>query len=139
MKKQFHHAANAAAGAWDAFADIPIVGPELGAAAAAATFTGVMALAAFEQGGVAGGNFRYGTPVPILAHAGERILTTAQSQNFERMVNNNNSGGNLTVQMPISHSSSNNDRQFRAMLQRHQDVVYSAGRQHLRKMGVRGA
>jgi hypothetical protein len=47
-------AKSAAAKAWDALSDIPVVGPALGAAAAAATFAGVMALAAFQKGGQVG-------------------------------------------------------------------------------------
>jgi hypothetical protein len=77
-------AAKAAAKAWSALADIPVVGPALGAVAAAATFAGVMALAAFEKGGVVGGQ----GAVPILAHAGERVLSGEQTKNFERLVNN---------------------------------------------------
>ncbi len=65
-------AADAAAGAWNALSNIPVVGPVLGAAAAAATWTGVMALAAFEQGGIIPGSI--GSAVPILGHAGEAVL-----------------------------------------------------------------
>jgi hypothetical protein len=49
LKSIFGSAKSAAAGAWNAMAGIPIVGPELGAVAAAATFTGVMALAGLSQ------------------------------------------------------------------------------------------
>lgn len=45
------HAAKAAAAAWSALAGIPIIGPALGIAAAAATFAGVMALARGIGGG----------------------------------------------------------------------------------------
>lgn len=65
-------AADAAAGAWNALSNIPIVGPVLGAAAAAATYVGVLALAAFEQGGIIPGSV--GSAVPILGHAGEAVL-----------------------------------------------------------------
>lgn len=49
------HAAKAAAAAWSALAGIPIIGPALGVAAAAATFAGVMALAKGIGGGGGGG------------------------------------------------------------------------------------
>jgi hypothetical protein len=90
--KQATHAAGVAAGkAWSALAGIPIVGPELGAVAAAATYAGVLALAAFEKGGIVGGSA--GSAVPILAHAGERVLSNSQTSKFESMVNNNSSSG----------------------------------------------
>jgi hypothetical protein len=85
-------AAVAAAGAYAATAMIPFVGPELAPGVAAATFAAVMAfapLAAFEAGGVVGG--MSGMPVPIMAHAGERVLSAPQTQNFERMVNSSTS------------------------------------------------
>ena len=65
-------AADAAAGAWNALSNIPVVGPVLGAAAAAATYAGVIALGAFEQGGIIPGSI--GSAVPILGHAGEAVL-----------------------------------------------------------------
>lgn len=46
-------AKSAAAGAYSAMAAIPVIGPALGAAAAAVTFAAVMAFGAFEKGGVA--------------------------------------------------------------------------------------
>ncbi len=72
IKSLTKSAAKAAGKAWSAFADIPVVGPELGAIAAAATYTGVMALAAFEKGGIIPGSI--GSAVPILGHAGEAVL-----------------------------------------------------------------
>lgn len=45
-------AGHAAAEAFDAMAGIPIIGPELGAVAAAATFAAVVAFGSFEQGGI---------------------------------------------------------------------------------------
>jgi hypothetical protein len=54
--------------------------------AAAGAFAGVMALAAFEKGGIVGGPA--GAAVPIVAHAGERVLNVAQTRNFETLVSN---------------------------------------------------
>lgn len=91
LKQIFMDAKKAASATWSAVAKIPVVGPFLAPVAAAAAFAGVMALAMFEQGGVVteGG----GAHIPILAKAGERVLSTAQTNNFERLVNNNNAGG----------------------------------------------
>lgn len=49
-----HYAALAAGKAWSALAQIPVVGPILGAIAAAVTYVGVMALGGFAQGGYVG-------------------------------------------------------------------------------------
>ena len=91
FKGIFTDAKSAAAGAFKAVAGIPFVGPVLAPIAAGAAFAGVMSLAAFEAGGIVNGT--PGMGVPILAHAGERVLTTTQTNNFERMVNNNTTGG----------------------------------------------
>jgi hypothetical protein len=62
----------------------PPAAPAL-AAAAFATTEAFGAMAAFELGGVVAG--QPGMQVPIIAHAGERVLSAPQTQNFDRMVN----------------------------------------------------
>ena len=82
-------AAVAAAGAmayWSA------INPPIAPAMAAVQFAATMAyapMASFDKGGMVteGG----GRHVPVLAKAGERILTPQQSQNFESMVNQSSS------------------------------------------------
>jgi hypothetical protein len=81
-------AAVAGAGAFAATAAIPIVGPAAAPAAASAAYAGTLSflgLAAFEAGGVVGGSS--GMPVPIMAHAGERVLSASQTQIFHSLVN----------------------------------------------------
>lgn len=89
FKQIFMDAKQAAAGAYKALAGIPIVGPILAPIGAGVAFAGVMALAAFEKGGVVDGPTHMA--IPILAHGGERVLTAGQTQNFDRLVNNNSS------------------------------------------------
>lgn len=60
----------------------PVVGPILAPIMAAGAFA---AVEAFEQGGIVGGG--RGMAVPILAHAGERVLSSQQTTNFEKLVN----------------------------------------------------
>lgn len=103
------YTAVASMAAASAMAGIPIVGPAL-AAAAAAAMTGIgagyMAMAAFEQGGVVAGGAGMG--VPILAHAGERVLTQSQTTNFEKMVNQSTSNSSSSSQIHFhDHSSWN--------------------------------
>lgn len=90
MKQALHFAGLAAIKAYSSVADVPIIGPVLGAAAAAATFAGAMAFEAFERGGIVAGDLR--SAVPIMAHAGERVLTTSQTNVFERLVSSPQSG-----------------------------------------------
>lgn len=80
-------AASAAGKAWQALSGIPIVGPALGAGAAAATYAGVMALGVFDQGGIMG----TGQMGVNLSGADERVLNPAQTANFEKMVNQSTS------------------------------------------------
>lgn len=60
----------------------PVVGPILAPIMAAGAFA---AVEAFEQGGIVGGG--RGMAVPVLAHAGERVLSAQQTTNFEKLVN----------------------------------------------------
>ncbi|MDP9039572.1 MAG: hypothetical protein M3O02_09920 [Acidobacteriota bacterium] len=117
--KQMNHAASVAAGkAWSAMADIPIVGPELGAVAAAATYAGVMALASFDVGtayvphdGVA------------MIHEGETILPPPQAQVLRDALsgggNGSDGGGDMHLHLGgNSFSSANGD--FRSQLNTHE-------------------
>jgi hypothetical protein len=90
IKQVGHNASVAASKAFAANSGIPPA-PMWGVIAGAAAYAGVMALAAFEMGGVVGG--QPGMAVPILAHSGERVLSGSQTTNFERMVNNSSTGG----------------------------------------------
>jgi hypothetical protein len=110
------YAAVAAAGAAASQAFIPFVGPALAVAAGASTFAAVagtfVPLAAYEQGGVVGGS--PGMAVPILAHSGERVLSNSQTNNFERMVNNSNSGGDVHLHMGDNHYHGSSSSDIRA-------------------------
>jgi hypothetical protein len=88
LKSIFKHAKVAAAKAFDWASAWG--GPIAGAIFGAAAFTGVMALAAFDQGGIVSGPL--GSAIPILAHSGERVLSASQTNTFERMVNGGGSG-----------------------------------------------
>jgi hypothetical protein len=95
-----HAAAQSAAGAAAAVAAAAAAPGGIAAAiaAGAATYGAIspyVVLSAFEQGGVVGG-FGGGT-VPILAHAGERVLSQSQTQNFESMVNQSTSSKSSEV------------------------------------------
>lgn len=90
LKQVIHAAAVAAAKTWAAVAEIPIVGPFIAPAAAAAAFAGVVAfesLAAAEEGAYVP------RTQPVLAHAGEIILNPQQTRDVGTMAKSFNEGG----------------------------------------------
>jgi len=87
LKHIFIEAKKAAAGAWNAFVDIPVVGPELAAVASAATFAAVMALAAFHEGGVANDEM-----LAVLKQ-GEMVLPPDISKNVQKNLPNGVASG----------------------------------------------
>lgn len=129
-----HAAATAAANTYASVSAIPIVGPVLAPPAAAAAFAAVLAFEAFEQGGIVNG--RSGMPVPIMAHAGERVLSAPQTQNFERMVNQSSSSrSNIhyapTINGAFDHGS------MKAMLSDHSDEILSIVRKGINTGALR--
>ncbi len=76
------------------------VDPPMAPAMATLAFAETMAwasLGAFEMGGVVGGGV--GQAVPIIAHAGERVLSRPQTERFEQMVSGASEGGAKTVNL----------------------------------------
>jgi hypothetical protein len=131
------YTAVAAMAAASAVAGIPITGPAL-AAAAAAQMTdlgqGFTAMAAFEAGGIVGGG--NGMAIPILAHAGERVLSPSQTTNFEKMVNQSNSSSSSASSVIHNHLTQNLNGYDRAglksALRDHADDVLAIVRQGYR-------
>jgi hypothetical protein len=84
LKKITNAAAAAAAAAFHAFADIPLVGPALGAAAAAATFVAVEGFGALAS---ASGGYDIGDENPMVqAHAREMILPASIAEPLRGMI-----------------------------------------------------
>lgn len=94
LKKIEKEAAQAAAGAYNAMADIPIVGPVLGAVAAAATFTAVMAFGAFAEKGydVPGGSGVF----PTILHPKEMVLPADLAGGVRSMVKSGTTSSSTT-------------------------------------------
>jgi hypothetical protein len=134
LRSIFGSAKSAAAGAWNALSGIPIVGPALGAAAAAATFAGVMAFGgAFEKGGIVGGAM--GSAVPIIAHAGERVLTVQETRKFDNLVSGPGSGGGNTIHNHFGGHTvygAGNDREIKRVLRSSPRDAAKAVRQAIR-------
>jgi hypothetical protein len=84
LKKITNAAAAAAASAYHAFADVPLVGPALGAAAAAATFVAVESFGALAS---ASGGYDIGDENPLVqAHAREMILPASIAEPLRGMI-----------------------------------------------------
>jgi hypothetical protein len=84
LKKVTNAAAAAAAAAFHAFADVPLVGPALGAAAAAATFVAVESFGALAS---ASGGYDIGDENPLVqAHAREMILPASIAEPLRAMI-----------------------------------------------------
>jgi hypothetical protein len=84
LKKVTNAAAAAAAAAFHAFADVPLVGPALGAAAAAATFVAVESFGALAS---ASGGYDIGDENPLVqAHAREMILPASIAEPLRGMI-----------------------------------------------------
>ena len=109
LKSITKSAASAAGKAYDAMADIPVVGPALGAAAAAATFAGVMAFEGMIS--AAGGADLGSTPVIAQLHPHEMVLP----QNLADVVRGaaaggGNSGGGHTFHVTNNYNGIRDSR-----------------------------
>lgn len=90
LKQIAHSAATAAAKAYEAMAGIPVIGPVLGAIAAATTFTAVMAfgsLASAKDGMVSG------EEQLAFIHKNEMVLPASLSQGFQSIIGGLAAGG----------------------------------------------
>lgn len=127
LKQVTHWATVAAAKAWAAFADIPIVGPVLGAAAAAVTFAGVEALAAFETGGI----------IPntgvALVHQGEAVLPKPLTNFLMNAAGGNTN--NSSASMTNNFYGGTSDAQFRRQMTRNASHVVRTVQRGLRDGG----
>ncbi len=91
---------DAAVAAAGAMAYYSAVDPPMAPAMATLAFAETMSwasLGAFEMGGVVAGGV--GQAVPIIAHAGERVLSRPQTERFEQMVSGASEGGAKTVNL----------------------------------------
>lgn len=130
-------AAQAAAGAYNAMSDIPIVGPALGAIAAAATWAGVMAfesLAAFERGGLVPD-----TGIAML-HGGEMVLPANISQPLQQAIQSGDGfGGNQFHLYATTQISAIDGPSVHRMLALHGDVISEHVFQHIKRRVNNGA
>jgi hypothetical protein len=116
-------AKTAAANTYASVSAIPVVGPFLAPPAAAVAFAAVLAFDSFDKGGMVtqGG----GMHIPVLAKAGERVLSTSQTDNFHSLVNNSSRGGNTVNNHlhyePTIHAQDRNG--FRNQLRGHSDDI----------------
>lgn len=133
--EQLAFAKTAAAKAWNAMAGIPIVGPELGAVAAATTFAGVMA---FEKGGIVPG-IGHVDSVPAMLTPGEGIIPRGVMDGLQTMVRNGNmnGGGNITHVVHVhqtNHINTIDGDGMKDVLDKHADQLQKHFNNHVRKL-----
>lgn len=131
--QQLSYAELAAAKAFSAMSHIPVVGPELGAIAAAAVFAGAMA---FEKGGIVPGVGR-GDIVPAMLTPGEAILPKAMTDHLMTAARSGNTGGGIhnTVHVHYRVNASALDGDGMAtVLEKHSDQLRAHFENTLRKM-----
>ena len=99
---QMAHAESAAAAAFHAMAGIPVVGPALGAVAAAATFAAAMA---FENGGIVPGTGT-GDIVPAMLTPGEGVVPKGVMEGLSNLAKSGGLSGGTTqvTHVHIHHS-----------------------------------
>ena len=107
--------------AFKALAGIPIVGPVLGSAAAAAAIgAGLVRVSniksqKFQSGGVVEGNNFSGDNVNVRANSGELILNRSQQRNLFALANGRGGGGgpNITFEAPVINVANGNPEVIR--------------------------
>lgn len=127
IMSQLSAAKAGAAKAYQAMAGIPIVGPELGAIAAAGAFAFMMS---FEVGGKIPGS----GPVPIMGHGGETVVTKALTDRVERAEGQGSKGSGAQF-----HYHDNSTHQaldstgMEAVLANHRDTIMREVRSQMRR------
>jgi len=92
LKKVTQNAVTAASGAYSAMAQIPIIGPALGAAAAAVTFTAVEAFGALASAS-GGYDIPSGVNPVTQLHAREMVLPASYADGFRKIISDYGGGG----------------------------------------------
>jgi hypothetical protein len=131
---QLAHAEAAAAASWHAMSGIPVIGPVLGAAAAAATFAGAMA---FQSGGVVPG-IGTGDIVPAMLEPGEGVLPKGLMEGLSNAAKSGGMGGSTHVTHvhvnPTYHVNTVDGDGMQDALEKHTDVLTKHFETTLRKM-----
>jgi hypothetical protein len=122
-QKQLTDAKGAAGGAYNALADVPIIGPFIAPIAAATAFAAVMA---FDEGGM----------VPAtqmaLVHSGEAVLTPQQTENLKAAADEG--GGDTHYHDHTTTITTMDSADFKSFLKRNPGAL-SAGIEHAHKNG----
>jgi hypothetical protein len=130
-------AAIAAANTYNVISGIPLVGPFLAPAAAAAAYAAVVAYESFDVGGIIPGS----GAVPIMGHGGERVLTQTQTNTFDKIANNSSTTNNPQIHNHMHYNGqvSMYDRTGgRSMLRAHADDLLDIVQQGFRDGKLKG-
>ena len=128
LEEVFIHAKVAAAKAFDWASGWG--GPIAGAIAAAAAFTGVMAVGAFEQGGIIPGSI--GSAVPIIGHAGEAVLPQPMTKLLMDVANSGGARGSTIHNGGNTFNGIADAKTFQKMLTKHERTVAQSTKRAIR-------
>lgn len=129
--QQLQSAKTAAAGAYSALSSVPIVGPVLGAVAAATVFAGAMA---FQKGGIVPG-VGHGDIVPAMLEPGESVIPKRMTENLTKAANGPGTGTTHHFHYsPKFHVNTVDATGVRDMLNKHTTEFERHFNNHIRKM-----
>ena len=103
IKEVTHAAAAGAAKAYQAMAGIPIIGPELGVAAAAATFAGIELFGSLAS---AAGGFDVPEDMLAMIHKNEMVLPANIAENFRNVAPGGASSGDIHLHVNAADAKS---------------------------------
>jgi hypothetical protein len=130
-------AADAAAGAYKAMAGIPVIGPVLGAAAAAATFSAVMAFSSLTS--AAGGFYEVDSDQLAFIHRREMVLPAGIADRLRNTIEAGGGEGNRGVHIHLYHSVNAIDSaSFKDTIRQHGQMIGDEVARVLRRRAVRG-
>ena len=136
LTKIGNSAASAAAGAYDAFASIPYVGPVLGAIAAAVVFAAVMAFGASV--GSAAGGWDVDKDSLGMVHAKEMVLPAPLAEGIRGIIAGQGTvGGPSQQRAPIINVTAMDGTDVKRVLSRHAPTIYNTLRLRGRPYGIR--
>jgi len=136
LSKIASSASSAAAGAYDAFASIPYVGPVLGAIAAAVVFAAVMAFGASV--GSAAGGWDVDKDSLGMVHAKEMVLPAPLAEGIRGMIAGQGTvGGPSQQRAPIINVTAMDGTDVKRVLSRHAPTIYNTLRLRGRPYGIR--
>lgn len=136
MQQVLFSAKQAAMNAWTALSKIPVIGPALGAAAAAATFAAVMAFGSITS--AQGGFYEVDRDQLAMIHQREMVLPAGLAGRMRDIIENGEGGiGGGGISVVVNHSVNAIDAEsFRTHIRRHGNMIGNEVARVLKRKGL---